>query len=92
MSTEHGCCPDNFTPAQGPGNAGCLCHTYEYGCCPDGKAIARGPGQVSNFSHLAQKNQNSMRVVSITFIKASKPLMNKCDFYHCSVAFYSTKS
>ena len=51
MSTEHGCCPDNFTPAQGPGNSGCLCHTYEYGCCPDGKAIARGPGQVSNFSH-----------------------------------------
>ena len=47
VSTEHGCCPDNFTPAQGPGNAGCLCHTYEYGCCPDGKAIARGPGQVN---------------------------------------------
>ena len=47
VSTEHGCCPDNFTPAQGPGNAGCLCHTYEYGCCPDGKAIARGPGQVT---------------------------------------------
>ena len=52
VSTEHGCCPDNFTPAQGPGNAGCLCHTYEYGCCPDGKAIARGPGQVTTFSGL----------------------------------------
>ena len=44
--TEHKCCPDNFTPAEGPNYKGCQCHTYKYGCCPDGVRIARGPGQV----------------------------------------------
>ena len=44
--TEHKCCPDNFTPAEGPRYKGCQCHTYKYGCCPDGIRVARGPGQV----------------------------------------------
>ena len=46
IDTEHKCCPDNFTPAEGPRYQGCLCHTYKYGCCPDGIRVARGPGQV----------------------------------------------
>ena len=54
-STDHGCCPDKFTPAEGPNHKGCPCHTYEYGCCADGIAVARGPGQVGDaqsFVHL----------------------------------------
>ena len=46
VATQHKCCPDNLTPAEGPGYSGCPCHTFEYGCCPDGKSVARGPGQV----------------------------------------------
>ncbi len=44
--TEHKCCPDNFTPAEGPNYEGCPCHTHEFGCCADGESVARGPGQV----------------------------------------------
>ena len=47
VATQHKCCPDNLTPAEGPGYSGCPCHTFEYGCCPDGKSVARGPGQVN---------------------------------------------
>ncbi|VDL77182.1 unnamed protein product [Nippostrongylus brasiliensis] len=47
--SEFGCCPDWFTPAEGPGNAGCpvfvlgACNETEYGCCHDEVTLARGP-------------------------------------------------
>uniref|UniRef100_A0A7I5EDG0 Papilin n=1 Tax=Haemonchus contortus TaxID=6289 RepID=A0A7I5EDG0_HAECO len=47
--SEFGCCPDWFTPAEGPNNAGCpvfvlgACNETEYGCCHDDVTLARGP-------------------------------------------------
>ena len=44
MLTPHGCCPDQYTPAEGPDIAtGCPCHTQAHGCCPDGTTAATGP-------------------------------------------------
>ncbi|EPB74918.1 Kunitz/Bovine pancreatic trypsin inhibitor domain protein [Ancylostoma ceylanicum] len=47
--SEFGCCPDWFTAAEGPNNAGCpvfvlgVCNETEYGCCHDDVTLARGP-------------------------------------------------
>ncbi|KIH45173.1 thrombospondin type 1 domain protein, partial [Ancylostoma duodenale] len=47
--SEFGCCPDWFTAAEGPNNAGCpvfvlgICNETEYGCCHDDVTLARGP-------------------------------------------------
>ena len=42
-ASEHGCCPDELTPAQGPHNQGCGCQYEEHGCCPDQQTPALGP-------------------------------------------------
>ncbi|VDP11473.1 unnamed protein product, partial [Soboliphyme baturini] len=49
--SKHGCCPDWYTPAEGPENEGCPvyelgnCHQNEtkFGCCLDNITLARGP-------------------------------------------------
>ncbi|KAH7730490.1 thrombospondin [Aphelenchoides avenae] len=47
--TEFGCCPDWYTPAEGPSFAGCpsfvlgACNDTQYGCCLDNVTLARGP-------------------------------------------------
>nr|CAD2169296.1 unnamed protein product [Meloidogyne enterolobii] len=47
--TEFGCCPDWYTPAEGPELAGCpvftlgTCNETKYGCCSDGVTLSRGP-------------------------------------------------
>lgn len=51
--SEYGCCPDQFTAAEGPDYLGCasdpippgLCIDTEFGCCPDGLTPAGGPFQ-----------------------------------------------
>jgi len=46
---EFGCCPDWYTPAEGPELAGCpvftlgTCNETKYGCCSDGVTLSRGP-------------------------------------------------
>ena len=42
-SSEHGCCPDGFTPAEGAYNLGCGCAGSAHGCCPDGDSEAPDP-------------------------------------------------
>lgn len=50
--TEHGCCPDGITAADGPDFLGCpakdaiprgACLETEFGCCHDGILPAQGP-------------------------------------------------
>ncbi|XP_056150691.1 papilin b, proteoglycan-like sulfated glycoprotein isoform X2 [Lampris incognitus] len=44
----YGCCPDGFTSATGPRNAGCTendCVRTRYGCCLDGVTPAQGFGR-----------------------------------------------
>lgn len=45
--TEHGCCPDDVTPADGPRFLGCLddaiCSHSLFGCCADNYTEASGP-------------------------------------------------
>ncbi len=50
--TEHGCCPDGVTAAEGPEYLGCpakdsiprgACLETEFGCCHDGVNAAQGP-------------------------------------------------
>uniref|UniRef100_A0AC34GKC7 Uncharacterized protein n=1 Tax=Panagrolaimus sp. ES5 TaxID=591445 RepID=A0AC34GKC7_9BILA len=47
--TEFGCCPDWYTPAEGPNKEGCpefilgACNETQYGCCLDDVTLARGP-------------------------------------------------
>uniref|UniRef100_A0A914QFX4 BPTI/Kunitz inhibitor domain-containing protein n=1 Tax=Panagrolaimus davidi TaxID=227884 RepID=A0A914QFX4_9BILA len=47
--TEFGCCPDWYTPAEGPNKEGCpefilgACNETQYGCCLDEVTLARGP-------------------------------------------------
>ena len=38
-----GCCPDNFTSAEGPYHLGCGCAGSRYGCCPNGISEALKP-------------------------------------------------
>uniref|UniRef100_A0AC35TVW4 Papilin n=1 Tax=Rhabditophanes sp. KR3021 TaxID=114890 RepID=A0AC35TVW4_9BILA len=48
-STEHKCCPDWYTPAEGPDFAGCpefiqgACEDTKFGCCTDNVTLSRGP-------------------------------------------------
>ena len=41
-TSEHGCCPDQKTPAFGENGEGCGCAGSEFGCCPDGESMATG--------------------------------------------------
>ena len=41
-TSEHGCCPDQITPAFGENGEGCGCAGSEFGCCPDGESMATG--------------------------------------------------
>ncbi|CAK5065084.1 unnamed protein product [Meloidogyne enterolobii] len=49
LMKEFGCCPDWYTPAEGPELAGCpvftlgTCNETKYGCCSDGVTLSRGP-------------------------------------------------
>ncbi|XP_064170371.1 LOW QUALITY PROTEIN: papilin-like [Anguilla rostrata] len=44
----YGCCPDGFTPANGPQAQGCpqgSCIRSRYGCCLDGVTVSPGPNR-----------------------------------------------
>jgi hypothetical protein len=43
QNSAHGCCPDDRSPARGPGFAGCGCRYSQFGCCPDQYTAASGP-------------------------------------------------
>ena len=43
LLSPNGCCPDQYTVAEGPNIAtDCPCDTQDYGCCPDGTTPAQG--------------------------------------------------